>query len=70
MEAPMRNRISRLHRLAVKQGYALRRWRNQLFDDCGDLFDVSTGFAVFGGPADGYMGVSLDAVEDCLQAPA
>jgi hypothetical protein len=36
----------------------------------GTLFDRSTGYAAFGGPADGYMGVSLDAVEDGLRAPA
>ena len=66
----MRNRISRLRRLAFKEGYVLRRWRNQLFDDCWDLFDVSTGNPAFGGPANGYMGVSLDAIEDSLLAPA
>jgi hypothetical protein len=69
MEVPMRNRISRLRRLAAKYDLILRKWRNQLSDDSWDLFDVHTGGAVFGGPANGYMGVSLDTVEAYLRTP-
>ena len=65
----MRNRISRLRRLAAKYDLILRKWRNQLSDDCWDLFDIRTGGATFGGSVQGYMGASLDEVEAHLRSP-
>ena len=62
----MRERISRLRRLAAKYDLILRKWRNQLSDNSWDLFEIRTGGATFGGLVHGCMGASLEEVEAYL----